>query len=164
MDCTENNLANLLAASTLTPGTYTPSQNVKTAVHAAVFAGDSLIALTGPADDLESVSQAKALAHSPVFRRLVQLRGHSAPLVFTRINGAEITWPERCAAVVSKPAGQVEHGGEDGPLMTIVFDGESEALSTAMCVIAEVAQIIDPEAPLLAGNDDFSSLNICKLH
>ena len=65
-------LQKLLAASTLTPGRYSPSAIMRSVKHAAVFVGTRPVILTGRADDIESVGQAARLAESVEFRRMIR--------------------------------------------------------------------------------------------
>lgn len=142
-------LADKLAASSLTPGTYQPSFSVKNDEHAAVLVSGTPLILTGPADDAESIRQAECLAVSPEFIRMVRVAGLTGGITVSAIRGGDINWPKQCDAIVSKPCGQVEHGNEDGPLMTIILGDSMQPLATAMCVTTTVAQVIDPFAPNL---------------
>jgi N12 class adenine-specific DNA methylase/antirestriction protein ArdC/phage/plasmid primase-like uncharacterized protein len=142
-------LARLLKLSTLTPGVYIPTEATKSATHAAVFAGDEAVILCGPADDSASVAQADALAASPKVRELYRVAGRSDQISSGLVAGNHINWQATEAAIVSKPSGQFEVGGDNGPLVAIVLHDTTQALATTLCVTTETARILDPESPEL---------------
>ena len=142
-------LAGLLERSTLTPGSYTPSQAVKSAFHAAVFVNETPVILCGLNDDPTSIAQAEALAASSHIARLYKAAGLSGPITSGAIAGAQIPWQDSHSAVVSKPAGQVEAGADVGPLVAIVLRDKHAAITTNLCVTTETARILDANAPVL---------------
>lgn len=142
-------LARLLALSTLTPGSYTPGDHVKTANHMAVFVDEKPVILCGPSDDPASVSQAEALAASPQVQAAFRAAGRSGAIHSGVIAGSHVQWQGAEAAVVSKSSGQVEPGGDDGPLVAIVLNDPTQALTTSLCVNTAIARILDANAPEL---------------
>lgn len=154
----ESELARLLAASTLTPGRYAPSLAVKAGMHAAVFVNDSPVILTGPISDAESVRQADALSRSRVVQGLLAVAGKHGDVRSGAVNGAAIDWQDTAAAVVSKPAGQVEDGRGTGPLVAIVLDDPHLALATNLAINTSTARIFDPDAPELDDGQRLSTL------
>lgn len=142
-------LARLLALSTLTPGSYLPSDQVKAATHAAVFVDEKPAILCGPNDDPASVAQAEALAASPQVQAAFRAVGMAGAIHSGAIAGSHVQWQGTEAAVVSKPSGRVEPGGEDGPLVAIVLNDPKQALTTSLCVNTTTARIFDASAPEL---------------
>ncbi|AZK89879.1 hypothetical protein BO993_24135 (plasmid) [Xanthomonas oryzae pv. oryzae] len=142
-------LARLLQLSTLTPGSYTPSDQVKAANHAAVFVNEEPAILCGPSDDPASVAQAEALAASPQVQAAFRAAGMPGAINSGVVAGEHVQWQGTEAAVVSKPSGQVEPGGDDGPLVAIVLNDPKQALTTSLCVTTATARIFDDNAPEL---------------
>lgn len=144
-------LGSLLAASTLTPGKYSPTAVMKSVKHAAVLIGEQPVILTGRADDLKSVGQAAQLAASPVFRRMISSIRGAGEFRVGAVDGSQIEWFEGMSALVSKPAGQVEDGVGNGPLLAVLIGAPdvADALATALAVTTETARIFDPGAPRL---------------
>lgn len=145
----QGELARLLALSTLTPGRYTPSDALKSANHAAVFVGEVPAILCGPSDDPVSVAHADALAASTHVRGLFASAGRAGAIHSGVVAGSHITWQGTESAIVSKPSGQVEQGGDEGPLVAVVLDDPNDALTTSLCVTTETARIFDADAPQL---------------
>ena len=149
-----------LAASTVTPGRYSPSEVMKSVKHAAVLVGSHAVILTGRADDLESVALAARLAESPEFRRMIrEVYGDAEPHAGA-VDGNRIEWFEGMPSLVSKAAGQVEDGTGQGPLVAILtaLPGSrgGDALATALAITAETARIFDSHGPapaLLGGHE-----------
>jgi putative DNA primase/helicase len=140
-------LRSLLRASTLTPGTYVPTDGVKAVAHAAVLAWGRPVLLCGPADDPASRAQAERLAGSPHAGLVFRARGG---LTAGTIRGGDVGWdPAGMSAIVAKPAGAVEEGGGEGPLVAIVLDDPHRAVATALCVATQTARALDPDAPEL---------------
>ena len=142
-----------LAASTVTPGRYSPSEVMKSVQHAAVLVGSHAVILTGRADDLESVALAARLAESPEFRRMIrEVYGDAEPHAGA-VDGNRIEWFEGMPSLVSKSAGQVEDGTGQGPLVAILtaLPGSrgGDALATALAITAETAHILDSQAAQL---------------
>ena len=154
----QRELARLLEVSTLTPGVYDPSENVKNTNHAAVFVGDRPQILCGPADDAKSAEVAKALAESEYIRKIFEAAGVHGEIQNGVMVGRNIQWQEKESAVISKPSGQIEAGGDIGPLVAIVLNDPAQALATTLCVTTETARIFDPKAPELDDGSNLSSL------
>ena len=149
-----------LTASTVTPGRYSPSEVVKSVRHAAVLVGSHAVVLTGRADDLESVAQAARLTESAEFRRMIgEVYGGAEPHAGV-VDGNRIEWFEGMPALVSKPAGQVEDGAGQGPLVAILTalptSRAGDALATALAITAETARIFEAQAQSLHGGLDQS--------
>lgn len=145
----EEELGRLLRLSTLTPGSYTPSEAVKNSNHAAVFAGDVPVLLCGASDDPASIAQAQALAASQHVKAAFLAAGHTGPIRSGVAAGPEVPWQAVESALVSKPSGQVEAGGDNGPLVAIVLNDGGHALTTSLCVTTETARIFDAGVPEL---------------
>ena len=145
----EGELARLLQLSTLTPGSYAPSEAVKSGTHAAVFVGDTAMILCGPHDDPTSIAQAEALAASAHLAAVYRAAGLSGPIRGGVVAGAHIPWAAIEAGVVSKPSGQAEPGGQEGPLIAVVLNDPTHAVTTNLCVTTETARILDAAAPEL---------------
>ncbi len=144
----QKELLRLLNLSTLTPSSYRPSRAVKAATHAAVFVGARALLLTGPSDDLESMTQARSLALSQTLRIALGALGlHGAPEYGT-VRGCDIDWQDSHPCVSSSKSGHTERGNEAGDVMTIVLgDSSYEGLTVVLCTVSELARIIDPNAP-----------------
>jgi hypothetical protein len=145
----ETELARLLKLSTLTPGNYIPSEDVKNGNHVAVFVGNRPVILSGPSNDPLSVTQAESLAASPQARFALMAAGHEGEIRIGVAFGKDIDWQANESAVVSKPSGQVEHGNDDGPLVAIVLNDKDRELATKLSVTTETARILDAAAPEL---------------
>jgi len=149
-----------LAASTVTPGRYSPSELMKSVKHAAVLVGLHAVVLTGRADDLESVAQAARLAESVEFRRMIrEVYGDAEPHAGA-VDGNHIEWFEGMTSLVSKPSGQVEDGVGQGRFVAILTalpgSRAGDALATALAITAETVRIFDSQAPALHGGLDQS--------
>jgi len=142
-------LARLLKLSTLTPGIYIPSEAAKNDNHAAVFVGDDPVILCGPSDDPASAAHAEALAASPHVREVYRASGRTDIISSGVVTGNHIKWQASESAVVFKPSGQVEVRGDNGPLVAIVLNDPTQALTTSLCVTTETARIFDPDTPEL---------------
>ncbi len=152
-----------LAASTVTPGRYSPSEVMKSVRHAAVLVGSHAVVLTGRADDLESVAQAARLAESAEFRRMIrEVYGDAEPRAGA-VDGNRIEWFEGMSALVSKTAGQVEDGAGQGPLVAILTalpgSRAGDALATALAITADTARIFDSQAQALHDGLDQSHVS-----
>ncbi len=144
-------LQKLLAASTLTPGRYSPSAIMRSVKHAAVFGGTRPVILTGRADDIESVGQAARLAESVEFRRMIREVYGDAELRAGVVDGNRVEWFDGMPALVSKAAGQVEDGAGRGPLVAVLIAEATvgDSLATALAITTETARIFDPNVPEL---------------
>ncbi|MHB1869649.1 MAG: ArdC family protein [Steroidobacteraceae bacterium] len=156
----EREVRDRLAASTVTPGRYSPSEVMKSVKHAAVLVGTHAVLLTGRADDLESVAQAARLAESGEFRRMIREVYGDAELRAGSVDGDRIEWFEGMPSLVAKPAGQVEDGTGQGPLVAILTalpgSRAGDSLATALAITAETTRIFDPHASALHdGLDQF---------
>lgn len=140
-------LARLLKLSTLTPATYVPSESVRESNHAAVFAGDTPVILCGPSDDPTSAAEALALAASEPLRNMLAKVGKGGDLSSGVIAGTHVRWRAQEAAIASKQSGQIEPGGDGGPLIAIVLNDPHQALATSLCVTTETARIFDAGVP-----------------
>jgi len=168
----QTELARLLAKSTLTPATYQPTEEIKTAHHAAVFVDGQPVILCGLSDDKESVDMAKALAGNPDMKRAFRACGYAAKEVgHGSCAGKLIQWKGTEAAISSKPSGQVEHGGSTGDLHAIVLDhprglldsrakaSKTEAMTVFMCINTSVARCLDKNAPELDNGERLAILS-----
>lgn len=142
-------LARLLRLSTITPGRYAPSEEVKSGFHAAVFVGDTPVILCGPSTDPLSAFQAAALSSSNYVLAAFFAAGKFGAIRNGVVAGSHVPWSLFESAIVSKPSGQVELGNDDGPLLAIVCDDPQQALTTGLCVTTETARIFDVTAPEL---------------
>ncbi|MDR3631429.1 MAG: zincin-like metallopeptidase domain-containing protein [Desulfocapsaceae bacterium] len=154
----QRELARLLKVSTLTPGAYVPSEDVKNTKHAAVFVDFFPQILCGPANDPKSEGIAKALAESPHVRKAFEAAGIKGEVESGVMVGRNILWQEQESAVVSKPSGQVEAGADSGPLVAIVLNDKGNALAANLCITTETARIFDPLAPDLDDGSTLASL------
>lgn len=139
-----------LALSTLTPGVYTPSENMKAGTHIAVFVEGKPLLLTGPANDHVSYEQAQALVKSEAFAMLVKKSGYISfgrHIHLGEISGNEINWQDKYSAIVAKESGKIEDGTEKGDLMAVIL-ADDLPLATVMCIDSEIAKAIDPLSPL----------------
>nr|WP_229178209.1 zincin-like metallopeptidase domain-containing protein [Bradyrhizobium ivorense] len=148
----------LLRQSTLTPGVYEPTDGMRREPHVALTAGVVPLMVLGPADDAETNRIGFRLVASAEMARLVRATHpeFDGPLDLHRLEGAQVPWHTAMPALVSKPAGQVEQGGEDGPLIAVMLDPQrGNALAVAMATSNEVLHCIDPDAPQIqAGTDE----------
>ena len=142
-------LAHLLALSTLTPGSYVPSVQVRAAHHAAVLVDGAPAILCGPSDEPASIAHAAALCNSAHVVAGLRAAGLNGEITVGEVAGSQVLWQDSEAAVVAKPSGQVEPGGEQGPLVAIVLNDPEKALATILCVTTETARIFDANAPEL---------------
>jgi len=155
----QDELARLLKVSTLTPGVYHPSDAVKRATHAAVFAGNTPVILTGEVDDPLSVDQSVALANSPLLANTLRAAGITGNLSSGQIEGNQILWHQNESAIVDSESGEVVYGpDESGELVAIVLDDPHQAITTRMCVSTETARIFDPRVPELDDGVRLASL------
>ena len=150
-DAQQRETLDRLAAATVTPGRYSPSEVMRSVKHAAVLVGSHAVILTGRADNLESVALAARLAESPEFRRMIrEVYGDAEPHAGA-VDGSRIEWFDGMPSLVSKAAGQVEDGTERGPLVAILtaLPGSrgGDALATVLSITAETARIFDSHAP-----------------
>jgi len=151
-------IARLLKISTLTPGRYTPSDQVKADNHAAVFVDVMPAILCGPSADPTSVAQAEALANSPHVQAVFRAAGQSGAMYSGIVAGSYVQWQDTESAVVSKHPGQVETGSDDGPLIAVVLNDPDQALTTSLCVTTAAARIFDPNAPELDDGHNLPAL------
>lgn len=152
----QTELAYLLRVSTLTPGRYTPTDEFKDSNHAAVFVDDRPAILCGPSDDPDSVTMADALAKSGFVKKVYEASGNLGEIHSGVIVARNIPFNENESAIVSKSSGQVELGGDMGPLVAVILDDPANAISTSLCVTTETARIFDPNAPELDNGQNLS--------
>lgn len=141
-------LKGYLQASTLTPGLYKPSEAVKAADLVGVFAGERPLLLTGASGDPGSERQAQAFCESREFSVALQALNIGDDIQVKSVRGLDLDWPETCEAVVASNAGEIEDGVGQGDLMMINLSQYKE-LTVLLCVISELASIIDAKAPKL---------------
>ena len=151
-------LERLLALSTLTPGIYSPTDEFKNANHSAIFVDDKPVILCGPADDPASIAMAEALVASSHLQAACQAAGITGLIKTGVIVGRNIQWGQTESAVVSKPSGMVEPGGEEGPVVAVVLNDPAQALVTSLCVTTETARIFDPRVPKLDDGHTLAAL------
>jgi len=150
-------LGHRLMGSTVTPGVYRPTPEIKAiSAHAVVFAvapdgTESVAVICGPASDPASMVQADAIAASADACRMFGGR----QLLAGAVAGDRVPWAAEMGAFASKPAGQVEQGGEDGPVLAILvdFDGHAHERLVWMCACTETARALDPAAPPIGDLD-----------
>lgn len=141
-------LQQYLKASTLTPGLYKPSDAVKSANLVGVFSGNRPVLFTGASGDTGSEAQAQAFCESREFAAALQALNISESIQVRNSADCNFEWPEICEAVVASKAGESEDGAGEGDLMMINFSPYKE-LTVLLCVIGELASIIDAKAPKL---------------
>ena len=142
----------LLAQSTMLAGRYSPSEEVKTYTHAGVFLDNYLIILTGPANDAHSMQQAEALEKSTEFQHMVNMTYGVGRLRAGSVDGAAIGWFDGMAAVVSKSAGKVGDGTEQGSVLAILTarPETATAMALALSVTPEIETILRSETGIVA--------------
>lgn len=146
----QKELARLLKLSTLTPANYMPSPAVKSGTHAAVFVNGAPFLITGPADDMKSMTQARLLSESPALLSGLQAMGLFGEPEYGTVKGESIDWQISHSSVASSVGGHVESGNDVGDLMAIVIgDNSGNAFAVLMCINTDLAKIIDPSAPAL---------------
>jgi hypothetical protein len=156
----QKELARLLKLSTLTPGTYSASEDFVNSSHEAVFVNEHPVILCGPAGDQRSMEEAKALSASSAFRQMMQAAGWTVSEVYPGVSGQQIRLGDQFAAIVSKESGQVEDGSGDGPLVAVILDSvNGTAIAAALCVNTEIARIFDPAVPELDDGRRLSMLS-----
>ena len=157
-----------LQSSTLTPGVFTVTEAFKTMPMAAVLVGGKPILLTGAGDDKASLQQAQRFASSRAFKAAMTDLALKGELSHSVVQGDSIDWPAECQAVVGSKAGVSETDGGSGDLKMISLH-PYRGLTTLLCVNTELAQIIDPQAPMLDDGRDLTQLlqdapQILKFH
>jgi hypothetical protein len=140
-------VSRLLRLSTLTPGGYAPTAEVRSAFHAAVFCGDQALVLCGPSDDEASVKEASALSSSKAFKKLCAFSGRKGDITQGFISGKAIPWKSQEFAIVKSISGVVETGEGSGKLIALVLNDVEGTLTTLMCTTTEIARIFDPQVP-----------------
>ena len=145
----QTELARLLKLSTLTPGSFTPGDEMKGINYAAVFVNDEPLILCGPSNDPASIAEAEALADSQQVQAALLAAGRSGYINSGVVAGEHVPWQGKEQAVVSKSSGKVEQGGDSGPIVAIVLNDPSQALTTLLCVTTTTARIFDANAPEL---------------
>lgn len=154
----QTELGRLLKLSTVAPGLYAPTEEVKHGTHVAVFIGDKPILLCGPSDDPESVTMASAFALSPYFKHINGVAGNHGEPSVGYLSGQIIKWQEKESAIVEKLSGQVEDGNGEGSLIAIVLNDPKRVMAVAMCINTETARIFDHNVPELDDGGAISKL------
>ena len=159
----QTELARLLKLSTLTPGTYLPTEEMKERNHAAVFVDEAPVMLCGPVDDPESMQQVEALIANQQFRKALRAAGKVGEVHGGNLMGSNFDWPDQISALTEKPSGEVvsNEGSGDGSIVALVLDDPHNALTTLFCVNASVVHDLDPNAP--EGLDDGHKLSSLAL-
>lgn len=158
----QKELARLLKLSTLTPGTYSASEDFVASSHEAVFLNGYPVILCGPAGDPRSMEEAQALSESSAFRQMMEVAGWAVGEFYPGVSSLKYSVGDKFPAIVSKESGQVEDGSGDGPLVAVILDSvNGTAIATALCVNTETARIFDKDAPEL---DDGRRLSMLTRH
>ncbi len=153
----QEKLLELLELSTLTPGTYVPTDSVKSGEHWAVMVDDVPVYLAGPADCAESMAEAKNLAQTIEFKVALGAMNRDGDVTYGMVSGSEIDWQEGYSAVVRSESGQREESLDNDELVGINLLNEP-ALTVWMCVNTVMAQILDPDCPELDDGEELSNL------
>lgn len=160
LDAYQQELGRLLKASTLSPGPYAPSDDVKSGRHAGVLRAGRPVVLCGPADDSASLAQARALAAAGFAARLL-----GGPLEAAAVDATLIRWGDVTPwAVIEKPAGHVEDGTGSGRVMAIVLAEPAKPIAVSLCITTETARALDPGAPQLDDGITLSLLARASFH
>lgn len=146
-----------LQASTLTPGVFPPSEPFTAMDLAAVLVGGKPILLTGAGDDPGSLQQAESLSQARAFKAAIVGLAINGELSSGLVSGGDIDWPRECEAVVGSTAGEAETDGGSGDLKMISLH-PYRGLTTLLCVNTELAQIIDPAAPVMDDGRNLTEL------
>lgn len=155
-DAMSRDLAQRLKDSTLTPGEYTTSEAMRSYKHVAIYAGKEamLVMVVGPAEDKDSHEVANRLISNDAFKAIA---GNYAPDAKAHLGVgiyadglAGTRFPEQMTALVSKPSGQVEHGGEDGPLVAAIpgTGQRDKAFAVALATSVSVERCFDASLTL----------------
>lgn len=144
-----------LILSTLCPAQYVPTPDIKAIPeHAVVFAGGKVAIVCGPADDEESIEQARRLVASPVTRSMFG----TAKLEAGTAKANDIAWAPVMVAIAESPSGHMETGGQQGIVQALlpVYDHKETERAAWLCSCTETAQAIDPNCPDLGSFDSLS--------
>ncbi len=138
-----DNIKDRLRASTITPATCNPSNNVKDMNHVVIFVGDEPFLSTGYWEDEESQKEAEMLMNSDVFHKIVGVvTGIENPDIhLVRMFGEQIDWKTKEYCISRSDAGKVKDGIEDGAVVWFLFDDNALATATALCISPEIEEI-----------------------
>lgn len=129
-----------LKNSCLTPGTYTPSANVRSQEHIAIFAEEKPLISLGFSSDKSSVKEAEDLLKSNALKQLAA-KFKGAEFSIGTFHGSNHDWKATEIAVCDSEKGKVEIGNEQGDLHWIVFGVNALEIATFLCVNEEVQNI-----------------------
>lgn len=135
-------IAQGLKESTLTPASYKPTKTIKTYKHAVVMANNIPLVGVGASDDLDTLFEAENLRGCKRLKELAEVDFETeVTLSVGFIDGSEIDWKDEEVAICKSKVGKVEHGNEDGEVHWIVYGKNSIGLATAMCLSKEIQNI-----------------------
>lgn len=148
----QQTVLDLLRQSTLTPSEYEPTPGMMGTAHVAIVVGDKPVILIGPADDVESQRIANRLADSDSMSGLLfaVFPELGANIRVADVPGSDVSWASSMSSLAAKASGQVEEGGEPGPLVAVFLDRQrGNAVAVGMAINDEILHCIDPDAPRL---------------
>lgn len=152
-----------LILSTLCPAQYVPTPDIQSIPdHAVVYAGGKVAIVCGPADDEESIEQARRLVASHVTRSMFG----GAKLAAGTAKVSDIAWAPVMVAIAESPSGHMETGGTKGMVQALLpsYDGKETERAAWLCACTETAQAIDPKCPDLGGFDSLSFAAYTSFH
>ncbi|MGR5448541.1 hypothetical protein ACP3V3_01910 [Vibrio sp. PNB22_3_1] len=138
-------LAKYLRFSSLTPGSYVPSDDARSSKHWAIFVDKAPILLFGYEDCAISRDIAAELSCSEVLAATLGRIGVKGRLTWGLVDGAAMLWDNNYTAVVRSMPGLVEVGGVDE--LQVINLTQNTALTTMMCVLREIGSILDANFP-----------------
>ncbi len=150
-------LKELLVKSTITTGSYTPSEFVRNAEHIAVLIDGKPVYLAGESDCDVSINEAKQLANNEMYKLGLSKIGLTGELSYGIVSGSDIDWQGSHNAIVKSDSGVFEDGQGVGELIGINLT-ENQSLGVLMCVNDSLARILDPQCPELDNGHNLSFL------
>lgn len=154
----QKELAKRLKLSPITPGTYSPSNDMKRENHIGIMSGDKLFMLIGPSDCETSIAESHALAANPDVQHIAKLSNYEAPLSVTQISGDAINWTEEMPCVIESMSGVEEFKNTDGVLIWAFPNETTQALATSFCVVTSIARTYDSNCPDMGDANKLSQL------
>ena len=140
-------LLSKLKESSITVGSYMPSENVKSMSNVVITLNDKPLLALGSTGDLPTLSESKKLIESPVFFTLVDKTFNKGCtdifLEVKNILGSDINWKEKEICITKSKVGVTELGNEEADLVWIVFGEEALGFATLLCITKEIESIIN---------------------
>ena len=135
--------AEKLKMSNITPSFYVPTETIKNYKHLVITVNGKPLIGVGASYDYDSKLEANDLIKCDDFIKIVEVQYPNPVLDVVALHGYKIDWQDKEFSISKSKIGVVENGGIlDGDLHWLIFGENALAISTALCISEQIQKVV----------------------